>query len=261
MKVYEPAPGKLALLTRPNWLLMLLGIFLVLMGLVAAGLPGKSTELTLSRDRFHTGAGEIHVKTIIRDFRVVRIPLRLLKGAVVTPGTIGGRASFYHLDLDVRDGLGLLYFAWYADKRRVEADAATINRFIADPTQTYAFVANDKRGIYYPLGGAIAAIGLVLLLWSSLGVRVLADQGANRLTVWRRGMLGTHQSIIPFDQIQDFRVAGITGDCQLFVELKTGRKVTLSASSDMQNMIGPTRIRPIRQEEADRLREFCRPEA
>ncbi|MDB5102093.1 MAG: hypothetical protein JWM80_6514, partial [Cyanobacteria bacterium RYN_339] len=56
---------------------------------------------------------------------------------------------------------------------------------------------------------------------------------------------------------EGFHVAGIAGDCQLYMQLESGRKVTLSASTDMQSMMGPRRIRAIRLEEAQRIRDFC----
>lgn len=259
MQIFEPNPGQLALRTRPNWLIMLLGTLLVLVGFMAAAVPGKATTLTLTRDAHGLGAGEIHVITMFREFRVVRIPLRLLSGAAVDPVKFVGVPSCYHLDLDVSDGLGAMYFSWYANKERVEREVARIDHFVADPTQHSLVITNDKRPFYYPVGALIAFVGLTLLLWASLGVNVTVDQPSARVFVARKGLLGSYTDVVPFGDIKGFEVAGIAGDCQLYIQLASGRRVTLSSSTDMQNMVGPRRIRAIRLEEAQRLRAFCEP--
>jgi hypothetical protein len=204
------------------------------------------------------GGGEIHVTTAFRDYRMVRIPLRMLEGAMVTPQSFNGHeAHFYHLDLDVRDGMGAFYFAWYANREKAAQEAARINAFLADPKQHELVVVNDKRPFYFPVGGFIAFIGLILGLWGSLGVRATFDRERGRVTVHQRGMLGTQVVDVPFTEIEGFHVAGISGDCLLYMQLANGHKVALSASTDMQSMIGPRKIRAIRLEEAQRIREFC----
>jgi hypothetical protein len=258
MQVFEPTPNQLALWTRPNWLIMLMGGILIVLGVIAAVVPGKATTLTITRTGPSVGGAEIHVTTAFRDYRIVRIPLRMLEGAMVTPQSFNGHdAHFYHLDLDVRDGLGAFYFAWYANHEKVAAEAARINAFLADPKAHELVVVNDKRPFYFPVGGFIAFMGLTLLFWGSLAVRAMFDREHRRVTVHQRGFLGTNVVEVPFTAVQGIHVAGITGDCLLYMELEGGRKVSLSASTDMQSMIGPSRIRAIRLAEAQRIREFC----
>ena len=257
LQVYEPTPDNLALWTKPNWLVMLLGALMVVLGCVTAVVPGKATTLTLTRAPSGLGAGEVHITTMFRDYRIVRIPLRMLHGAVVNAGSLIGPRAFYHLDLDVRDDMGGLYLSWYANHDRVARDAASINAFVADPKARQLVIINDKRPLYFPLGGFIAFIGLTLLFWGSLGVRATFDRMASQVVVRRRSLLGTNVDVIPFTDIKEFHVAGIAGDCQLYMELASGRKVNLSSSTDHQNMVGPRRIRAIRLEEAARIRDFC----
>jgi hypothetical protein len=259
MQVYEPTPDHLALWTKPNWLVMALGMLMILLGCTAAVVPAKATTLTITRWAPAMGGGEIHHTNLVRDRRIVRIPLRMLAGAMVTPGRIGGRESFYRLDLDVRDGEGPFFFAWYGNKAAATADAARINAFVASKDLGELVVQNDKRPFYVPLGSLIAFIGITFLFWSSLGVRATFDRLSRQVTVLRRGLLGTNVDVVAFGDIKDFKVAGISGDCQLYLELNSGRKVTLSSSTDLQNMIGPRRIRAIRLDEAERLRAFCAP--
>lgn len=259
MQVFEPSPTQLKLWTRPNWLIMLMGAVLILLGIVAAVVPGKATSLTITRTGPEVGGAEIHLLTAFRDIRVVRIPLRMLAGAMATPQSFNGHdAHFYHLDLDVRDGLGgPFYVSWYANRALVQAEAARINAFLADPKAHELVVLNDKRPFYFSVGGFIAFMGLILLFWGSLAVRATFDRALQHVTVHQRGFLGTNVIQVPFAEIRDFHVAGIRGDCLLYMELADGRKVSLSASTDMQSMIGPTKIRAIRLEEAQRIRDFC----
>ncbi|MDB5098055.1 MAG: hypothetical protein JWM80_2476, partial [Cyanobacteria bacterium RYN_339] len=207
MKVFEPSPNRLSLWTRPNWLIMAMGAVLILLGIVAAVVPGKATTLTITRTGDHVGGGEIHVTTAFRDIRMVRIPLRMLEGAMVTPQSFNGHdAHFYHLDLDVRDGMGAFYFAWYASRDRAMTEAQRINAFLADPKAHEVVVVNDKRPFYFPLGAFIAAIGVTLLCWASLGVRAIFDRDRLRVTVHQRGILGTNLVDVPFTDIEGFHV-------------------------------------------------------
>lgn len=258
MRIQEPTPQHLSLWTTPNWLLMVLGIIVIMLGTIAATVPGKATTLSISRTAPGAGACDITETTMFAVKRVVRIPLRMLRAAEVEPGLIGGKTAFYHLNLDVDDGKGEFYFAWYGNKDAASADAARINAFLASGTARSLTVQNDKRRFYFPFGGVLVFLGVVLLFWGSGSLRATFDREGSQVRIIRRGLLGTNLDAIPFHEIEDFHVAGISGDCQLFMKLSSGRKVLLTSSTDMQNMVGPRKIRAIRLEEADRLRDFCR---
>lgn len=256
MQLSDDGQGLLTLRTRANGWLIALGALAIVVGALAAVVPGKARALEMHRWAPDNGAIELVEHSAWGTSRLVRIPLFMVASAEVVPGFIGGKERFSQLFLDVRDGEGIFYISWYGQAARAKADAAVINQFLRDPRVADARVLNDKRPWAWGFGALSAALGLVFLLWGSLGLTVWVDRNRAQLVVRRSGWLGTTTERLSLDQLREFKVAGLWGDGLLYAVLHSGRQVALTHSSDPEAHAGPRRVRAARLRDLATLQAF-----
>src|SRR5690606_24364111 len=99
--------------------------------------------------------------------------------------------------------------------------------------------------------------GLVFLLWGSGRLQVTFSRPDGRVRVVHSGLLGTKSQEFAMADIREMQVAGLAGDCQLYLVLNSGKRIALSSSTDTEGLGGPRRVRARRLKDAERLRAFC----
>ena len=257
MRIDQDTADTLAFFTRRSWLVMLVGVVMIGLAVVLAVVPAKSTTLTCSREN-NFPVCELVEDRLWRSFRLARMPVALIRGAEAQPMPIGSSRQYFRLNLDINDGFeGPYYFAWYGDAARAQADVAALNAFLADPTIKSVKLQNDKRMPFAAIAGLLAFLGVVFVLWGSYRIQATFSRPDRRVRVTRTGLLGTFQRDFAMGEIRALEVAGLGGDCQLFVVLHSGDRIDLSSSTDTEGMMGPRRVRASRLQDADRLRTFC----
>lgn len=259
MRIDDQPPHRLVLTTRPNWLLLVVAVVMLVLGGVVATLPAKSTALACTR----VGPGEGHcqiVETHLLSRRtVVRFPMGMLLGAEAVPIPWGsGERRFYRLMLAIDDGHGPYYFAWYGDGKAARAAADRITEYAAGEHDVFLRIVNDKRPFFFAVAGALAALSGAFFLWGAQRLTVSFDGAAGLVTIRRRNWRGVREEAHPIEAIAGFHVADWRHDCRLSLVLASGREVPLSASFDAGSFGGPRRVRAERLETAGRLRAFCR---
>lgn len=257
MRIDQDTADTLAFFTQRSWIVMIVGVIMVILAVVLAVVPAKSTTLTCSRVNGYPACDLVEDR-LWHTYRLARIPLKLIKGAEAEALPVGRAMQYYRLNLDINDGFaGPYYFAWYGDGARARADVAAVNAFVADPTISTLKIQNDKRLPYALIAALIGFLGLVFVLWGSYRIRVTFSRPDGRVRVTRSGLLGTHERAFAMNDIKSLDVAGLGGDCQLYLLLHSGDRIDLSSSTDTEGLIGPRRVRESRMKDADRLRSFC----
>ncbi len=257
MRIAQETADTLAFFTQRSWLVMLVGVVMVILAGVLGAVPAKSTTLTCSRVNGYPACDLVEDR-LWRSYKLARIPLSLIKGADAEALPVGRSWQYYRLNLDIDDGYdGPYYFAWYGDRERVGQDVAAFNAFLGDPTIKTVQLKNDKRLPYALIAVALGFLGLVFVLWGSYRIHATFSREDGRVRVTRSGLLGTHERAFAMAEIKALGVAGLGGDCQLFVTLHSGARIDLSSSTDTEGLIGPRRVRESRLKDADRLRTFC----
>lgn len=260
MRIADLPPHRLVLTTRPNWLLLLVGAVMLIMGLVVATLPAKSTALSCTR----VGPGEGHCKIVethlLSRRTVVRFPIGMLLGAEAVPLRWGkSERGFYRLMLAIDDGDGPYYFAWYGDGEAARRAAARISEYAGGEHDVFLSIVNDKRPFFFTVAGALVAFGGLLLAWGAQRLTAVFDGEARTVSIQRRSWRGRQEARYPFSAIAGFDVGGWRQDSQLSLLLASGDRVALSATFDAASFGGPRRVRALRLETAERLRRFVAP--
>lgn len=258
MKVSQNTQGQLVLETRPNWLMVLLSTILIALGAYIAVFPGKETVLDCERKGTVGDCAIIENQTYGRRL-VVRIPMRLIQGAQATPAAISKSYRFSRLELLVNDGKGPFPFTWYGSHEAATAAALRIREYLADPHEVFLKLSVDRRPFFFAVGGVLLAMGLAMLGFGAQSLRSTFSPGDGTVTVRRLSWRGLKAATYPFAAIADLHVGGIRQDCNLFLKLESGQLVALSTSADMEAMVGPRRIRAIREGTAERVRAFIVP--
>jgi hypothetical protein len=258
VRIAHDSAETLAIFTRPSWLVMFVGVVMIALAGVLAVVPAKATTLHCSR------AGGYPVCELVEDrlwgsYKLARMPLSYMRGAEAAPHAIGGGdMRYYRLNFAIDDGFeGPYYFAWYGSQESAERDVDTFNAFLEDTAAREVTIRNDKRWPYAFVAGLLGFVGLVFVFWGSHRLRVTFSRTDGRVRVTRSGLLGTHQRDFPMDAIDRLEVAGLRGDCQLYLVLRSGDRIDLSTSTDTEGLVGPRRVRESRLKDADRLRTYC----
>lgn len=257
MKVSRHSTGQLVLETRPNWLLMAIATVLVLMGAYMAVIPGKEVVLDCERK------GTMGICTITENFMygkrlVVRIPLRLIQGAQASPASVSQNYKFSRLELLVADGRGPFPVTWYGSQESATAAVARITEYVGNPHDIFLKLNVDRRPFFLAVGGLILAMGLGMFLWGAQMSRSTFCENLQHVTIRRFSWRGVRSIVYPFGEIADLHVGGIRQDCNLFLRLNSGQLVPLSSSADMEAMVGPRKIRAIREGTAEQIKSYCR---
>jgi hypothetical protein len=257
MQIHDQVPGELSLHTRPNHLFTAAGVVLVGMGLFGALMFGKVTQLTCTRTGANAGTFELRESSLRGTRLVTRIPLKLLVGAEVVPHAFQG-ANYHQLDLILNDGYDApFHLFWYGSGAEARADADRLMAFRRTPGLSAITLERDRRPFFFGVGALIAALGGLFGLWGSQSLRATFSRGAGQVTVRRESWLGVREAVYPLGAIASFDVGGIRQDCNLFMVLRSGQRVALSASSDLDATGGPRRVRAQRQGVASRVAAFC----
>lgn len=256
MRIAQESAETLAFFTQRSWIVMVVGVLMGLMATVLVMVPAKAMTLTCTRQGGYP-ACELLEDRVYGTYRIARMPVPWIRGAEVQPIAIGS-GHFYRLNLDIDDGFkGPYYFAWYGDKKKAEADAAAFNAFLADPAARGVRIQNDKRVPFSVMGGLLAFLALVFVFWGSYRIQATFSRPDGRVRVMRTGLLGSHHRDFTMSDIRSLDVAGLGGDCQLFLTLHSGDRIDLSSSIDTEGLVGPRKVRESRLKDADRLRAFC----
>lgn len=258
MRISHDTHEKLAIFTRPSWLVMIVGLLMLLMGVVVAIVPAKATTLQCFRMPNGVASCEIVETRLLTSRKWVRFPVRMLGGAEAEAHSIGGRATYYRLHLAIDDGEGPFYFAWYGSGALVTSHVEAINAFVKEPSIRSLTVTNDKRGLCFTVGGLLAFFGLVFVLWGSVRIRATFTREDQRVRIIHSGLFGWRNREFGMADIKELEVAGLGGDCQLYMILHTGQRLDLSTSTDTEGIMGPRRVRESRLKDAERLRDFVR---
>lgn len=257
MRIAQDTADTLAFFTRRSWLVMVVGVVMVIMAGLLGVVPAKSTTLTCSRVNGYPACDLVEDR-LWGTYRLARMPLKLIKSAEAEALPVGRSMQYYRLNLTINDGFDApYYFAWYGNRERAQQDVAAINAFLADPAIRTVKIQNDKRMPYALIGGLIGFLGLVFVLWGSYRIHATFSRPDGRVRVTRSGLLGTHERSFAMHDIRSLDVAGMGGDCQLFLTLHSGDRIDLSSSTDTEGLLGPRRVRESRLKDADRLRSFC----
>ena len=256
MRISQDSADTLAFFTRRSWLVMLVGLAMGLMAVVLALVPAKGATFSCSRVNGYPTC-EVREERPWGSFRITRVPVAWMKGAEAEPIAIGS-GHYYRLNLLIDDGYRKpYYFAWYGNQATAERDAAAVTAFVEDPAIGAIEIRNDKRGPYLLIAAVLAFSSLVFVFWGSYRTQATFSRELRRVRVTRTGLLGTHERHFAMGDIHSLDVAGLAGDCQLYLRLHSGVRVDLSSSTDTEGLVGPRRVRARRLEDADRLRAFC----
>ena len=127
MRMHASSPDQLTLMAGRNWLFMLLGVALALVGLAIGVTMARVT--TFSADRAGPQAGLVRLQqaTIVKAGTSALLPVRWLEGASVSPVPTVFGPTVYRLVLDVDDGYGPYPLTWHADRQEAHAHAERIN--------------------------------------------------------------------------------------------------------------------------------------
>ena len=256
MRISHDSADTLTIFTKPSWLVMIVGVLMLLLAGVLAAVPAKAITLSCSRDKAPPICDIVETR-LLSSARTVRLPLRLLRGAEAVPHAIGERWAYYRLNLDIDDGDGPYYFAWYGDRQQAQSHVSTIQAYLQAPSVRELRVSNDKRPPYYAIAGLLAFFGLVFVFWGSQRIRATFSRPDRQVHITLSGLLGTREQRYAMTDIRELDVAGLGGDCQLYFVLNTGRRIDLSTSTDTEGLFGPRRVRESRLKDAARLRDFC----
>lgn len=261
MRISHDTHDKLAIFTRPSWLVMIVGVVMLAMGVVVALVPAKATTLQCYRPLNGPATCEIVETRLLTSRKWVRFPVRLLKGAEAEQHTFSGKAGYYRLQLDIDDGEGPFYFAWYGNGDQARSHATAIDAFVAEPGIRALTITNDKRGPCFTIAGLLAFFGLVFVLWGSVRIRATFSRDEQKVRITHSGLFGWRNREIAMSAIKELEVAGLGGDCQLYILLHSGKRLDLSTSTDTEGLLGPRKVRESRLRDAERLRSFIQSEA
>lgn len=256
MRISHDTHDKLAIFTRPSWLVMIVGVIMLVMGVVVAIVPAKATTLQCYRPLNGPATCEIVETRLLTTRKWVRFPVRLLKGADAEQHSLGGKAGYYRLNLDIDDGEGPFYFAWYGSGEQAKSHAAAIAAFVAEPAIRTLSITNDKRGPCFTIGGLLGFFGLVFVMWGSVRIRATFTREDRKVRITQSALFGWRNREFAMDDIKELEVAGLGGDCQLYIVLHTGKRHDLSTSTDTEGLMGPRKVRESRLKDAERLRGF-----
>lgn len=256
MRIAQDTTETLAFFTRRSWLVMIVGLVMMVLAGVLGVVPAKSTTLNCTRVGGYPHC-ELIEDRLWGSYKLARIPVKLIRGADAQGLPVGASWRYYRVNLDIDDGFaGPYYFAWYGNQARAEADVAAVNAFLRDESIPGVKIQNDKRWPYAAIGALLGFLGLVFVLWGSYRIHATFSRVDGRVRIVRTGLLGTHRRDFAFQDVRALEVAGLGGDCQLYLTLHTGDRVDLSTSTDTEGLIGPSRVRASRLRDAERLRAF-----